>query len=117
MRTGIKRLVGLVVGASTFVAGTALAAGAAWSNDNFISDIEVSAGVTYLKFGTAPLNNPCTTANPSENVQVLLSGTADSVRSMASVATAAFLASKPLRIYYDGNCTGKYAKITGVRVF
>ena len=116
MNKAFKKIASLVVVATALVSGTALAAGP-WSSSVTISDIEVD-GVTggtetYLNFTSTPSGKPaCGTSS-----QVFLSGNADAVKAMTSVATAAYLAGRPVKVYWDGTCNGIYAKVIYVRAF
>lgn len=110
-----KLALGLAAG-TMFLSSAALAA---WSDAVYIKTIESgasdgSAGVAYLEFTTTPANKPaCGTAG-----QVRLSGTADNVKSLQSVALAAFLAGKRVKVYFDGTCVAgsTYAKVPVITI-
>jgi len=108
---------GLAVGFATVIAsGTALAA-APWSNAVTISSIEVdptaTSSVTYLTFTSTPTGRPaaCNTATQFE-----FTGPVDQIKSMTSLATAAFLSGKTVKIYYTGTCDGTYPLISLISI-
>jgi hypothetical protein len=91
---------------------------AAWSvTPVTLTQVEVDASATasngtatYLGFAATPSNKPaCGTAPQGE-----LTGSVDNVKGMTSVATAAFLGGKTVRVYWDGTCDGTYARIANI---
>lgn len=110
-----KRIKGLslVFGLTTLIAsGTALAVGP-WSNAVNIASIEVdptaTSTVTYLSFTSTPTGRPaaCNTGSQYE-----FTGPVDQIKSMTSLATAAFLSGKTVKIYFTGTCDGGYPLIS-----
>lgn len=105
--------------AVTLSASVAVAA-PTWSGDVYITAIEKSAHTisgdadTYLIFASTPTGKPtCAT-----NSQGLIFTTAAGEIAMTSIATAAFLAGKPVRVYWDDNCsTGStFGRIIGIQM-
>jgi hypothetical protein len=101
----IKYSIGLLILATSSVA---LAATFGWSAAATLAQVEVDSTSatngtsTFLGFtgGTLPTNHPtCATA-----VQGILAGSTDNVKAMTTLATAAFLAGRSVKVYWDGTC-------------
>lgn len=109
----MKKIAG-VVGLFTLLVSSVAMAG--WSSYVSVSSVEIDAVVsgnslTYLYFSSVPSGKPsCSTGS------AVMSGSTDSVKAMTNVATAAFLAGKTLRVYWDGTCSGSYGNITAVQM-
>lgn len=107
-----KFAIGLV-SAALLVSATALAAG--WSNDVQLDAIQIdgtsgTTSETYVGFATAVTGKPaCGTAG-----WALASGTADNVKSMTAILNSAFLAGRNVQVYWDGTCSGTYARFKAV---
>lgn len=103
------------------LAPAASAWAAAWSGPATIASVDVESDAsasngttTYLTFTpTAPANRPtCGTTN----AQAEMIGTAEHVRAMTSLATAAFLAGRTIKVYWAG-CNSVYPTISMLQVF
>jgi hypothetical protein len=112
MKNVVSAVVGLIALVST---GVALAAGP-WSNSVVIATVEIDGVAggngteTYLSFASTPTGKPaCGTAG-----QAVMSGSVDNVKSMTSVATAAFLSGHSVKLYWTGACTGSYAQFNAI---
>jgi hypothetical protein len=112
----MKKIAGALGIVSLLVSGAAMAAG--FSQYSTIASIEidaVSSGMssTYLSFASSVSSNrpACATASLA-----LMSGSTDSVKTMTSLATAAYLGGKSVRVYWDGTCDGTYGRITAIEV-
>lgn len=106
-----------VAGLLAVALASAVASAAGFSEYAPIQSIEVDGvttgnSETYLYFTTLPSQNKpaCATAG------VLMIGSTDSVKSMTSIATAAFLAGRTVRMYWDGACISTYGKITAIQM-
>jgi hypothetical protein len=107
----LKFALSFVVAAS-LAAGGALAAG--WNtNSIFVTKIEVGASPseTYLTFSAAPNNKPaaCTSA------QAYVSASNDQIRTLA---TAALLSGKEVRVFWDASCKASttYGQISRMEI-
>lgn len=96
----------------TLVTSTALAA--AWSTTSStidmveIDNVSGTGTSTWVGFTSTPNNKPGCGTQP----QCVFMGSAEHVRAMTSLATAAMLAGRPVRVNWEGTCqTGGYAKI------
>ena len=107
------------LGAIAFlVSGTAMAAG--FSTPVNVTQVEVdSSGATngtstYLTFSAIPNNRPTCTG---QGDQMVLAGSAENVKALTSLATAAWLSGKVVRVYFDPvtACDGPYARIVNIR--
>jgi hypothetical protein len=81
--------------------GTAVAA-PQWSGTVTIVDIEVSdvhgkGGQVYVRFSSVPHSTPCS----AQNGQWLAGGAADNVKNIMTVATAAKLAGRPVKVLWN----------------
>jgi hypothetical protein len=98
---------------------------AAFSQDVFVSSIEVDSlpgpgantvTSTYLRFATPP-NNKTACSSPDQSV---IDGPAEHVRSVTALTTAAMLAGKKVNVLYGIGCftvgSVSYSKITNVNV-
>jgi hypothetical protein len=114
----MKKLALKVGLAGLLVSSVALGAGTWSTNSVTITQLEVdptSGGngtSTWLGFNTMPNNKPTCASGSQANVY----GSADHVRSLTSVATAAFLAGRTVRVNWNGSCTGNYGQITHLLV-
>jgi hypothetical protein len=107
----------LKLGLSGFFVSTVAFAG--WSTNSVkITQIEIgpSSGAngtsTYIGFSQMPNNRPsCATGS-----QAVFAGTADHVRALTSVATAAFLAGRTVRVNWNDSCTRSYGHVTHILV-
>jgi hypothetical protein len=71
-----------------------------------------TASTTYLGFVATPGGKPsCAT-----KAQGLLTGSAEQVKSMTNLATAAFLAGRPVRVNWTGSCSSSYGLIQALLV-
>ena len=110
MKKHFKKICSAVGLSALLVTGTAMAA---WSNAVTITGIEVdpisTGSQTYLRFSSTPTGKPgCGTS-----AQVAFVGNADQIKAMTSLATAAFLSGKTVKVYWDGTCTASvYANVT-----
>jgi hypothetical protein len=109
MKKAISAVVGLVALVST---GVAFAVGP-WSNAVVVSQIEVDSVAagngteTYLSFASTPTGKPgCATAS-----QYIMTGSADHVKAMTSIATSALLSGHTVKVYWSGSCTSSYGQI------
>jgi hypothetical protein len=89
---------------------SAAASAGVWSNVVQIASIEVddtgTGTSTYLAFTTTATGKPsCGTSG-----QVIVSGSVDNVKAITALATSAFLAGRSVKVYFDGTCSGVYAK-------
>jgi hypothetical protein len=122
----MKKVVIPVVLSSSLIALTA-SAGLSGIKKLTSVDVEtISVGngtTTYLQFQDSPGGRSCGAGAP----QVVAKGSADHVKAMTSVATAAFLAGKSVQVSFDGTCVtssgaacssttsaGCYANFTGI---
>lgn len=116
-----KSFLSLSIGlACSLVAGAAFAT-LTWSTsagtlsqvetDSVSTTVAANGTLTYLGFSTWPNNRPTCTAT----VQAQLEGSADSVKAMTTLATAAFLAGKGIRVEWDGcDPTSNLARINAI---
>jgi hypothetical protein len=95
---------------------------AGWSTNSGvkITQVEIDPSTTSGANGTAswvgfsPMpNNKPSCAGGS---QVVFVGTAEHVRALTSLATAAFLAGRNVRVNWNGSCTGSYGQVTHLLV-
>lgn len=118
MKARNKFAVGLIGIASMFVSVTALALN--WSNAVLLSGVDVEAtgtsGAQLIWIGTKtkPTGLPSACSNPPE---YLLSGSADAVKSMTNTATAMYLAGQPVKLLFNGSCSGSYPLVVGISNF
>lgn len=104
-------LVGLLVSAS------ALAAGAYSTNPVGLTVVEVDTSTsatngtsTFLTFASWPNNKPACGTGP----QAELTGSVDNVKALTSLATAALLSGKTIRVYWDGTCDGTAPRVSNI---
>jgi len=120
---------GVVVALVAFVS-----AGAAWANWTDLTNVTITkieidsqasapnGTTTYLSFnppnpGTAGNRPTCATAGrPNTDDQAEMTGSADNIRAMTSLATAAYLAGRPVKVYWTGGCDGNYALFNMIQV-
>ena len=127
MKKNSKKIAGVSALVSLLFAGTAMAI--SYSTPVAILSIEVGETTstctgtggcvgngtqTTVTFKTPPAGaNParptCGDGSPASVILYSPEGQADHVKALASVATAAFLAWKPVKIFYDADCTGGVA--------
>ena len=117
----MKRLA-LTLGLAGFlVSGVAFAG---WSTNTGvkITQVEADSGTnsttapngtsTWIGFSSLPNNRPgCATGS-----QAVVAGTAEHIKAVTSLATAAFLAGRTVRVNWSGNCTSGYGHITHLLV-
>ncbi len=101
--------------AGLFISGVALAVSPpAWSTGaTTVTNIEVGAvgttgTQTYLTFSSYPNNN----AGCTNTSQAFVVGHADNVKAITSIASAALLSGKQVRVYWDAGCSGVYGKMS-----
>ena len=79
-----------------------------------------NGSITYVQFTTVPAGaNPAAPACTTSTDTVVLyspQGQAEAIKSMSSIATAAFLAGKTVRIFYDGTCSSGYARVVSIQM-
>jgi hypothetical protein len=112
----MKKIAG-VVGLLTLLVSSVAMAAAGWGGYATVSSIEVDAvttgnSLTYVYFSTVPAGKPSCTSTG----QAVMTGSTDSVKAMTSVVTAAFLAGRSVRVYYDGTCDSTYGRIAAVQM-
>jgi hypothetical protein len=94
-----------VLAATVLYGAGAYAAG--WSNAVTISGVEAdyisSTSKVYINFSSIANSNKPACASGDE---ALVAGSTDHVRNVLSLATAAFLAEKQVRVYWSGTCDG-----------
>ena len=113
----------------TYVAGIAalLISGSAFgdlSNAVLLTSVEIDGGepgttnpiTTYLEFATTPVGKPtCGGTRPS-----FLQGSPEQMKAQTSLALAAFLAGKKVKVFWQGACstigTSQYAKISHITI-
>ncbi|MET0790535.1 MAG: hypothetical protein ABW061_03360 [Polyangiaceae bacterium] len=110
MKKLMKKVCGAFGLATVLATGTALAAGP-WSSAVNIATIELDPTATgtstYFSFASAPSGKPaCGTSSQS-----IVVGPAEHVKAVTNLATAAFLAGKQVKVYWEGTCDTSYAKI------
>jgi hypothetical protein len=117
MKKHLKTISALFALFTMLAAGVAMAAGP-WSSAVLISGIELdpvgtTGTSTYLRFASTPSGMPaCGTAG-----QVFLSGGSDHVKAMTTLSTAAFLAGRTVKMYWEGGCTaGVYANVLDLAI-
>lgn len=108
-----KSTVGFVT-AALLVSATALAG--TWSSQVRIDVVEIDGTGTmpntYLGFATTPTGKPaCGTSG-----WALANGTTDSIRAMTALANSAFLAGRNVEVYWDGTCSGPYARFSAIHI-
>jgi hypothetical protein len=104
--------IGIIAGISSLLIANYALAG--WSAAVTLTQVETSgdqtSSGTYLGFSSTPTGKPsCGTSG-----QGVLSSSADGIKSMTNLATAALLSGRSVRIDWDGTCSGTYARIVGV---
>jgi hypothetical protein len=71
-----------------------------------------SSTTVYLGFVATPSGKPSCATKP----QGVLTGTAEQVKSMTNLATAAFLAGRPVRVNWTGSCSSSNGQISALLV-
>lgn len=102
-----------------FISLSAASAVAAWSS-NAVAVIGVetdyisSASKLYVHFGTAPNGKP----SCASGTEAVVSGNAEHVRNMLTVASGAFLSGKTVRVNWTGSCegSGSIGIISGLKI-
>jgi hypothetical protein len=102
----MKTSVALICMAFTIVGATAYAG--TWSGDVKVATIEASdnsgaGGGVWLRFVTSPFSSH-TCAD--KGGQYRLGGSSDNIKQMMTLAVSAQLSSRPIRVYWGGNCDG-----------
>ncbi len=76
------------------------------------SDAGANGTASWIGFSTLPNNRPaCATGS-----QAVLVGTPEHVRALTSLATAAFLAGRTVRVNWNGSCKSSYGQVTHLLV-
>jgi hypothetical protein len=124
MRSPIGAFLGAICMSVVLTQGMAWASTPIWSNAVTIASIELDPNPggsyqssTYLTFTTPPTGRPGsapTVCNTS--AFVILTGPADHIKAMTTLATAAFLAGRTVKLYWDGTCTGAYANVQNISI-
>lgn len=96
---------------SLLASGTAFAG---WSNVVSIASVTSWPDAqTYLEFTTTPSGKPgCATTGIHQII-----GTAEHIEAASKIATAAFLAGRQVKVYFDTTCTGGDGKITHITMY
>jgi len=92
--------------------GGAKAFAGTWSGTTNVASVEIddtgSGTSTYLSFTSAPTGKPaCGTSS-----QVIVGGSTDNVKAITAAAMSAFLAGRDVKMWWDGTCSGTYARFT-----
>jgi hypothetical protein len=110
MKKSMKKVCAAFGLATALASSTALAAGP-WSGPVNIATIELdptgTGTSTYFSFASAPSGKPaCGTSS-----QAIVVGPAEHVKAVTNLATAAFLAGKQVKVYWEGTCDTTYARV------
>ncbi|HVZ75041.1 MAG TPA: hypothetical protein VHJ20_21815 [Polyangia bacterium] len=104
MTTFKKRALSLFLGLCTVAIATEAHAGYVWSGPVVISkvDVEADAAATYLTFASTPVSASCSATNG----QWVVTGSADTIKSIVSLALAAKLAGAPVKVLFNNSYSG-----------